>query len=132
MPILQINGKSDPGSDTLQGLRVGVPGEYFVAGIQKEVEEWVRAAIKTLESLGAQIEQINLPANVPTTTSRIGGTVERDIQTVEKVFVVEVEQSAARPRAETQTTRPGCKATETTASWIPRTPGASRTSPAPT
>jgi aspartyl-tRNA(Asn)/glutamyl-tRNA(Gln) amidotransferase subunit A len=58
---LQINGKSDLGSDTLRGLRVGVPGEYFVAGIQKEVEEWVRAAIKTLESLGAQLEQINLP-----------------------------------------------------------------------
>jgi aspartyl-tRNA(Asn)/glutamyl-tRNA(Gln) amidotransferase subunit A len=43
------------------GLRVGVPTEYFIEGIQPEVEATVRAAISMLESLGAEIYPISLP-----------------------------------------------------------------------
>jgi len=44
----------------LEGLRVGVPREYFIPGIQPEVESAVRDAIAALESLGAQILEISL------------------------------------------------------------------------
>ncbi|MBN1538187.1 MAG: Asp-tRNA(Asn)/Glu-tRNA(Gln) amidotransferase subunit GatA [Anaerolineales bacterium] len=45
----------------LAGLRIGIPDEYFIAGIQPEVEAGVREAIKTLQSLGAGVERISLP-----------------------------------------------------------------------
>ena len=44
-----------------QPLRVGVPREYFVAGIQPEVEKAVREAIGVLASLGAEIVELSLP-----------------------------------------------------------------------
>lgn len=45
----------------LAGLRVGVPEEYFIAGIQPAVEAAVRAAIHVLETLGARVLPVNLP-----------------------------------------------------------------------
>jgi len=45
----------------VKGLRVGVPREYFIDGMNAEVETAVRAAIARLESLGAQIVEISLP-----------------------------------------------------------------------
>jgi len=45
----------------VRGLRVGLPAEYFAAGIEPEVERLVRAAITKLEELGAEIVPIELP-----------------------------------------------------------------------
>ncbi|MEI7989062.1 MAG: Asp-tRNA(Asn)/Glu-tRNA(Gln) amidotransferase subunit GatA [Chloroflexota bacterium] len=45
----------------LSGLRVGVPREYFIEGIQTEVETAVLKAIEELKSLGAQIMDVSLP-----------------------------------------------------------------------
>ncbi len=45
----------------LRGLRVGVPKEYFVEGIQPEVEKAVRDAIQVMSDLGAEIHEISLP-----------------------------------------------------------------------
>ena len=45
----------------IKGLRIGVPKEYFIAGIQPEVEKAVREAIKVYEELGAEIVEISLP-----------------------------------------------------------------------
>lgn len=45
----------------LQGVRVGVPREYFIAGLQKGVEDAVRAAIRVLENLGATTHEVSLP-----------------------------------------------------------------------
>ncbi len=45
----------------LTGLRVGVPKEYFVEGIQPGVEAAVRRAIGVLAELGAQVREISLP-----------------------------------------------------------------------
>ncbi len=45
----------------LHGLRVGIPQEYFVAGMQPEVEAAVRAAIAVLGQLGAEVRPISLP-----------------------------------------------------------------------
>ena len=45
----------------IKGLRVGVPKEYFIEGIDAEVETAVRSAIAKLEELGATIVPISLP-----------------------------------------------------------------------
>ena len=45
----------------IQGLKVGVPKEYFIEGIDAEVETAVRTAIAKLEELGAEIVEISLP-----------------------------------------------------------------------
>jgi aspartyl-tRNA(Asn)/glutamyl-tRNA(Gln) amidotransferase subunit A len=43
-------------SADLKGLKLGVPKEYFVAGMQGEVEKALQAAINKLEELGARVE----------------------------------------------------------------------------
>jgi aspartyl-tRNA(Asn)/glutamyl-tRNA(Gln) amidotransferase subunit A len=45
----------------VKGLRLGIPKEYFVAGMQPEVEQAIRTAIRELEKNGAVIEEISLP-----------------------------------------------------------------------
>ncbi len=45
----------------IKGLKVGIPQEYFVKGIEPAVEQAVRAAIAQLEALGAEIIEISLP-----------------------------------------------------------------------
>ncbi|MGD0281247.1 MAG: Asp-tRNA(Asn)/Glu-tRNA(Gln) amidotransferase subunit GatA [Dissulfurispiraceae bacterium] len=45
----------------IKGLKVGIPKEYFVEGMDKEVEDAVRTAIKKLESLGAIAVEVSLP-----------------------------------------------------------------------
>jgi aspartyl-tRNA(Asn)/glutamyl-tRNA(Gln) amidotransferase subunit A len=45
----------------IKGLRVGIPREYFVEGMQPEVEQAVHAAVRVLETLGAQITEVSLP-----------------------------------------------------------------------
>jgi len=44
-----------------QGLTLGIPKEYFVAGVDSEVGAAVQAAIRTLEQRGATIKAITLP-----------------------------------------------------------------------
>ncbi len=48
-------------SASLEGVRVGVPSEYFIAGMQAEVEAAVRQAVGVFASLGAQVTDISLP-----------------------------------------------------------------------
>jgi aspartyl-tRNA(Asn)/glutamyl-tRNA(Gln) amidotransferase subunit A len=43
------------------GLRIGLPKEYFIEGMDREVEAAVRAAIQKLEGLGAKVVEISLP-----------------------------------------------------------------------
>lgn len=45
----------------IRGLKVGVPKEFFTAGMDGEVETAVRAAIENLARLGADIREISLP-----------------------------------------------------------------------
>ncbi len=45
----------------LRGLKIGVPKEYFITGIQPETEEKSRAAIDVLKGLGAEVREISLP-----------------------------------------------------------------------
>ena len=48
-------------SDNLDGLKIGLPKEYFADGLESDVEESVRAALKEYEALGAQLVDISLP-----------------------------------------------------------------------
>ena len=75
--IFQIMAGSDPKDATsmdipvpayqpventdLRGVRIGVPSEYFIEGIQPEVDKVVRAAIQQFEDLGAHVVEISLP-----------------------------------------------------------------------
>jgi len=49
-------------SADLTGLKIGVPKEYFVEGMQAEVAAAIRTAISKLEELGARVEwEVSLP-----------------------------------------------------------------------
>jgi aspartyl-tRNA(Asn)/glutamyl-tRNA(Gln) amidotransferase subunit A len=45
----------------VQPLTIGVAKEYFVEGLDAEVEQSIRSALKIYESLGARIKEISLP-----------------------------------------------------------------------
>ncbi|MEK6560131.1 MAG: Asp-tRNA(Asn)/Glu-tRNA(Gln) amidotransferase subunit GatA [Nitrospirota bacterium] len=45
----------------IKGIKLGIPGEYFISGIDPSVDRSVREAIKVFERLGAVIEDISLP-----------------------------------------------------------------------
>ncbi len=47
--------------DSVKGLKIGLPKEYFVDGIDTEVRKAVENGIEILKSLGAQIVHISLP-----------------------------------------------------------------------
>lgn len=47
--------------NVLAGLRVGVPQEYFIEGLQAEVREATRVAIQRMKSLGADVRPVSLP-----------------------------------------------------------------------
>jgi aspartyl-tRNA(Asn)/glutamyl-tRNA(Gln) amidotransferase subunit A len=46
---------------SVKGLKVGLPKEYFVEGIDPEVRELVEKAAKRLESLGVELLEVSLP-----------------------------------------------------------------------
>ena len=45
----------------IKNLKIGVPKEYFVKGMDIEVEKVIRSAIKKYEVLGAKVQEISLP-----------------------------------------------------------------------
>jgi aspartyl-tRNA(Asn)/glutamyl-tRNA(Gln) amidotransferase subunit A len=45
----------------LKGIRLGIPKEYFVDGMDAQVKASVEAAIKQCESLGAELVEVSLP-----------------------------------------------------------------------
>ena len=45
----------------LQGMRIGIPKEYFVSGMDAGVEAAVREAIMRLEGIGAEVTEVSLP-----------------------------------------------------------------------
>lgn len=47
--------------DTIKGLRIGIPKEYFGSGIQPEIAETVQKAIQKLSELGAELDECSLP-----------------------------------------------------------------------
>jgi len=57
-PVPPLLVEADAG---VRGLRLGLPREYFVEGMQPEVAASVRAAVTELERLGASVEPVSLP-----------------------------------------------------------------------
>ena len=45
----------------IKGMKLGVPEEYFVEGIQPGVDSVIRAAISKFKELGASVEEVSLP-----------------------------------------------------------------------
>ena len=60
LPVPHFDCDAPPQS-TIRGLRVGVPHEYFIPGIQAEVETAVRKFLDALEGMGAELVPVNLP-----------------------------------------------------------------------
>ena len=46
----------------IKGLKIGLPKEYFGEGVDPEVAEKVKDAVKKLESAGAHVEEVSLPS----------------------------------------------------------------------
>ena len=59
LPVSDFNSGLDRG---LEGVRLGVPSEYFVDGMEDGVRRAVEQGIATLESLGASIHEVSLPS----------------------------------------------------------------------
>ncbi len=45
----------------VKGLNIGLPKEYFVKGLDPEVEKAVRQAVKVFQDLGASVVEVSLP-----------------------------------------------------------------------
>jgi aspartyl-tRNA(Asn)/glutamyl-tRNA(Gln) amidotransferase subunit A len=45
----------------LKGVRIGLPQEYFIAGLDADVHAAVEAAVATCRTLGAEIVEVSLP-----------------------------------------------------------------------
>ena len=58
---LPVPDYSAPLNDGVKGLKLGVPKEYFVDGMDPQVEARVRAAIEVYRGLGAEIVEVSLP-----------------------------------------------------------------------
>ena len=48
-------------TNDIEGLKIGVPQEYFVEGMDTEVQEIVHTSVQALKECGASIEEISLP-----------------------------------------------------------------------
>ncbi len=60
VPVPDYVAELEQGDD-LTGLKVGVPREYFIEGMEAGVEQTIRTAIGQLAELGAEIIEISLP-----------------------------------------------------------------------
>lgn len=47
--------------NNIRGLKIGIPKEYFIDGMDAEVENAVKGAIKRLEEFGAEIVEVSMP-----------------------------------------------------------------------
>jgi aspartyl-tRNA(Asn)/glutamyl-tRNA(Gln) amidotransferase subunit A len=59
--LLRLAASDEAAAGLLRGKRLGLPREYFVAGMEPGVEASVRAAVGALEAAGAEIEEVSLP-----------------------------------------------------------------------
>ena len=65
----EVDDYSAPLHQSIKGLKIGLPKEYFADGLDPGVRTQVEAAIKQLEELGASVQEISLPnspLSVPT------------------------------------------------------------------
>ena len=59
--LTRLPAGDDEAAAGLGGKRFGLPREYFVAGMEPDVERRIREAVSTLEGAGAIVEEVSLP-----------------------------------------------------------------------
>lgn len=59
--LLHLPSSDDEAAGHVRGIRLGLPREYFVAGMEPGVEARVREAVAALASAGAEIVDVSLP-----------------------------------------------------------------------
>ena len=59
--LLRLPPRDDEAAAALRGKRLGLPREYFVAGMDPDVERRIREAVAALEGAGAIVEEVSLP-----------------------------------------------------------------------
>ena len=59
--LTALPSSDDAAAASLRGKRLGLPREYFVAGMEPGVEARVREAVAALEAAGATIDEVSLP-----------------------------------------------------------------------
>jgi aspartyl-tRNA(Asn)/glutamyl-tRNA(Gln) amidotransferase subunit A len=67
VPLIQFSAALASGrtpEDAVRGTRVGVPASFFFRNCDPEVSQAVRAAVALLESLGAQVEEVEIPDTI--------------------------------------------------------------------
>jgi aspartyl-tRNA(Asn)/glutamyl-tRNA(Gln) amidotransferase subunit A len=60
-PDVPVDKYTDYLDKGVEGLRIGIPKEYFIDGVDPEVKQLVMDAVKVLESKGAIIKEVSLP-----------------------------------------------------------------------
>lgn len=58
---IKSNIKNQISKIKINELRIGIPKEYFIKGMDEEVEKVIKEAIKKYEEMGTKIEEISLP-----------------------------------------------------------------------
>jgi aspartyl-tRNA(Asn)/glutamyl-tRNA(Gln) amidotransferase subunit A len=61
MDSTTVENKNKKGKIDIKKLKIGIPKEYFVAGMDSAVEKVVREAIEKLKKAGAKIVEVSLP-----------------------------------------------------------------------
>ena len=59
--LLSLPDSDDEAAAGIRGLRLGLPREYFVAGMEPGTEARIREAVTLLEAAGATVEEVSLP-----------------------------------------------------------------------
>jgi len=59
--LLRLPNGDDEAASWLRGKRLGLPREYFVAGMEPGVEARIREAVVAFEAAGAVVEEVSLP-----------------------------------------------------------------------
>jgi aspartyl-tRNA(Asn)/glutamyl-tRNA(Gln) amidotransferase subunit A len=59
--LLALAGSDDEAATGLKGKRLGLPKEYFVAGMEPDTRRRIEEAVTVLEGAGATVEEVSLP-----------------------------------------------------------------------
>jgi len=59
--LLALPSSDDEAATVLRGKRLGLPKEYFVAGMEPDARRRIEEAVTLLEGAGATVEEVSLP-----------------------------------------------------------------------
>jgi len=61
MDSTTVENKNKKGKIDIKKLKIGIPKEYFVSGMDPAVEKQVREAVEKFKKMGAKIKEVSLP-----------------------------------------------------------------------